>query len=108
VSDGFLAVVAVVIMALVPGDLYAAVRLLVAAVERPAIPALTLYAGLSCGVAIAAAAFGIIALSTFVRILTGEALLPTGFGLPLLLVGMVVISLPNVFLLRQLRRWDAE
>lgn len=102
----WLLVVAGVLVIAVPFDIYVAARFVIAALERPRIPILTLAALRSIAIAVAASIAGVLGAASIWFAWTGERLLPTPIGAILIAVALIVISIPNVYALRLLTEDD--
>lgn len=106
--DGWLVAVIGVLVVAVPFDWYVAWRFIQAAVERPHIPVLTLAAARSVAIAVAASIGALLGVQSIVLATTGIRLLPTPIPTVLLAVALVIISVPNVYALRQLNDRNLE
>lgn len=107
-SDALLVAVAVVLIVLTPFDIYVAWRLSVLAMQKPRIPSLTGAALRSVAIAVAGTLFAILGFHSIWFAYTGVRLLPTPVPTLLIVVGAVVISLPNIYFLRLLHRFADE
>lgn len=106
--DGWLLVVIAVLVVAVPFDWYVALRFVQAAVERPHISILTLAALRSVAIAVAASIAALLGVQSIVFVSTGVRLLPTPIPTVLIAVALVIISVPNIYALRQLNNRDLE
>lgn len=96
----------VAIVLLVPFDVYVAWSYARAAVRRPHIEALTASALSTAGVATAAVLAGILGINRLIVIGGGPAFLDGSVALLLLALALVVVSLPNLYKVRLLKRWS--
>lgn len=102
-SEGqWLVAVAGVLVIAVPFDIYVAVKFVIAALEEPRIPILTLAALRSVAIAIAATIAGILGIASIWFAWTDQRILPTPLGAILIALALIVISVPNVYALRLL------
>ena len=107
-TDAWLLAVAAVLIIAVPFDWYVAVRFVWVAIERPYIPILILAALRSVAIAAAATIAGVLGFVSIWFAATGQRLLPTPWGAVLLAIALIIISLPNIYALRELSRVDDE
>jgi hypothetical protein len=107
-SDGLLLIIACILVIFVPADVYVAYRLDRLAVRKPYIASLTGAALRSTAIAVAASLFAAVAFVSVWFLRTGEMLIPVGTPTLLLAVGTVIISLPNVYFIKVLRRFDRD
>jgi hypothetical protein len=108
VSDALLVAVALVLIVLTPFDIYVAWRLSVLAMQKPRIPSLTGAALRSVAIAVAGTLFAILGFHSIWFAYTGVRLLPTPVPTLLIVIGAIVISLPNIYFLRLLHRFADE
>lgn len=101
-DDSWLLVVAVVLVIAVPFDWFVAVKFVRVAIEKPHIGVLTLAALRSVAIAIAATIAGYLGFASIYFGLTGQRLIAPPASTILIAVALVIISLPNVYALRQL------
>lgn len=101
-------ILAVILIAFVPFDGYVAWRITAVAWARPRIDALTGAALVSIGIFVLASIVAVVCIHAILAAETGAGFLPAGLPALMLGVGLVVVSLPNLYLLRLLRRWDTE
>ena len=104
----FVIVIALVLLGFVPFDLYVAWRLSTLAMQKPYIASLTGAAIRSVAIAAAAVLFAILGVQSIVFLQTGERLLPSPLPTLLIAGGAVIVSLPNLYFLRLLRKFAAE
>ena len=97
-----------VIIALAPVSLYVAVRYVRAAVQRPHIDFLTTSAVREALVAAAMLLFAIVGLNVLWRGLTSFLLLPAGWAVILIAIGVLLIAIGSLIKLIALIRWDRQ
>lgn len=107
-SDAVLAAVAVVLITLVPFDLYVARAFIRAARIRPHMDAVTAFAWIETGIAILAIIAGLLGVHTILVQRFDIRILPVAAPVALLALGLIAVSIPNLFTLRLLRRWVTE
>lgn len=105
-SDAWLLIVAAILIVAVPFDVYAAIKIVRAAMEKPYLRILTLAALRSVAIVIAAVIFAILGAQAILFTLTGTRIFPASLSALLIAIAAVVISLPNVYALRWLRESD--
>jgi hypothetical protein len=107
VSDVLLVVLAVVIVGLPSINWYVFGQLRAAAWPKPREPFLTSNTIVSLGIAVSSTFGGILGVHTLVFTWTEIRLLPQGFAVYLIAAALIVVSLPNIYMLRTLRRLEA-
>jgi len=108
VSDALLIAVSIVLMIAVPFDVYVAWRFARAALVRPRTDVGNFVALVVTSVAIAATSGGTLGIYSIVFIATGDRLIPQPLPILLLAAALIVISLPNVYVIRRFRSWASE
>lgn len=104
----FVVIVALVLLVFVPFDIYVAWRLSQLALQKPRIASLTGAAVRSIAIAVAGVLFAILGVQSLVFLTSGERLFPSPIPTVLIAAGAVVVSLPNLYFLRILRRFALE
>lgn len=105
-TDPWLVAVAVTLIVVVPFDWYVALRFLAVARMRPYIPLLNIAAFRSVAIAIAATIAGVLGFQSIYFAVTGERFLPVPIPTVLIAIALIVVSLPNFYALRWLRRLE--
>lgn len=106
-SDGVLAIVALVLVVALPFDIYVANRFIRAASVRPYDDVATGIALTTGCIAIAAAIAALLGIHTIRFQASGgtERLLPMGISVVLIAIAMIVISIPAAYWLAKFRAW---
>lgn len=106
-SDLLLVVLAIVIVGLPGITWYVFGQLRAAAWPKPREPFLTSNTIVSLGIAVSSTLGGILGVHTLVFTWTQIRLLPQGVAVYLIAGALIVVSLPNLYMLRTLRRLEA-
>lgn len=102
-DDAWLYLVALLLIVAVPFDWVVAGIFIGAAMVKPRLPILTLAAGRSFAIAVAASIAGLLGIQSLLFGLYGIRLLPVPIPTVLIGVALVVISIPNLYALKVLR-----
>jgi hypothetical protein len=107
-SSVIVIVVALVCVLFWPLDVWVAIRLAIAATEKPRIATLTNAALAAAAILAISTAFAILGMNAITLLAAGYRLIPLEVSTIVLVVAALVLRVPTLNLIRLMRRWDEE